>query len=264
LYYSYDNDFQQSIDNYQKAVALYRGMLLPVIFTQISYAYLSAGFIEEAKNFCMKAFQLNGDTLEYYFLLSDIEQASGNYENSIKYLSNSYAIDTSNINVLFGLGADYLYLRQQKEALKYFKKCIDKNISLQETTFKSGYYNSFGWAYLQKGDKEKAEFYFAKVIASISKQTVLRRTPKFQSEKYMDLAMVYAQKGDKKAAFKYLGLYNQLQKIGLWDTHIRNDPRFDNIKNEPEFQQITNDLEAKYQAEHNRVKKWLEEQGMLN
>jgi molybdopterin converting factor small subunit len=35
------------------------------------------------------------------------------------------------------------------------------------------------------------------------------------------------------------------------------------IRYEPEFQQILKDVEAKYQAEHERVRKWLEEQGML-
>ncbi len=32
---------------------------------------------------------------------------------------------------------------------------------------------------------------------------------------------------------------------------------------EPEFQQIVRDVEAKYQAEHERVRKWLEENDML-
>jgi molybdopterin converting factor small subunit len=42
-----------------------------------------------------------------------------------------------------------------------------------------------------------------------------------------------------------------------------NDPHFDSIRDEPEFQQIVSDIEAKYQAEHERVRKWLEENDML-
>jgi molybdopterin converting factor small subunit len=45
--------------------------------------------------------------------------------------------------------------------------------------------------------------------------------------------------------------------------YFENDPLFNNIRNEPEFQQIVREVEAKYQAEHERVKKWLEEQEML-
>jgi molybdopterin converting factor small subunit len=42
---------------------------------------------------------------------------------------------------------------------------------------------------------------------------------------------------------------------------IKSDPLFNNIRNEPEFQQIVKDLEAKYQAEHEKVRKWMEDQG---
>jgi hypothetical protein len=45
--------------------------------------------------------------------------------------------------------------------------------------------------------------------------------------------------------------------------NIKTDPLFNSIRNEPEFQQIAKDIEAKYQAEHERVRKWLETQGML-
>ena len=41
------------------------------------------------------------------------------------------------------------------------------------------------------------------------------------------------------------------------------DPLFNSIRNDPEFQQIVKDIESKYQAEHERVKKWLEENKML-
>jgi hypothetical protein len=45
--------------------------------------------------------------------------------------------------------------------------------------------------------------------------------------------------------------------------NIKNDPLFNSIRDEPEFQQIVKDIEAKYQAEHERVRKWLEENEML-
>jgi hypothetical protein len=42
-------------------------------------------------------------------------------------------------------------------------------------------------------------------------------------------------------------------------TQIKNDPFFESIRDEPEFQQIVRDVEAKHQAEHERVRQWLEE-----
>ena len=46
-------------------------------------------------------------------------------------------------------------------------------------------------------------------------------------------------------------------------TLVKTDPLFDSIRGEPEFQQIVPDVEAKYQAEHERVRQWLEENDML-
>ena len=81
---------------------------------------------------------------------------------------------------------------------------------------------------------------------------------------YYDLAATYAFIGEKDKAYYNLGnfttgtMFNSLMVM-----YITNDPLFDNIRDEPEFQQIVRDVEAKYQAEHERVRKWLEENDML-
>ena len=48
-----------------------------------------------------------------------------------------------------------------------------------------------------------------------------------------------------------------------FSVQMNNDPLFDSIRDEPEFKQIVRDVETKYQAEHERVRKWLEENDML-
>ena len=48
-----------------------------------------------------------------------------------------------------------------------------------------------------------------------------------------------------------------------WITLIKNDPMFNSIRNEERFQKIVRNMESKYIAEHERVRKWLEEQGSL-
>jgi hypothetical protein len=59
-------------------------------------------------------------------------------------------------------------------------------------------------------------------------------------------------------------MVNQIETYPAWGYHlIKIDPLFDSIRNEPEFQQIVRDVEAKYQAEHERVRQWLEENEML-
>ncbi len=77
---------------------------------------------------------------------------------------------------------------------------------------------------------------------------------------FYNLAAVHAFLGDKEKAYEYLRLFNQGQMMPLFGiSDIKNDPLFDRIRDEPEFQQIVRDVEAKYQAERERVRKWLEE-----
>ncbi|RLD54316.1 MAG: hypothetical protein DRI97_11730, partial [Bacteroidetes bacterium] len=79
-----------------------------------------------------------------------------------------------------------------------------------------------------------------------------------------DLAATYAFIGDKDKAFENLRFFEKYQTANRWFiTYINNDPLFDSIRDEPEFQQIVRDVEAKYQAEHDRVRQWLEENDML-
>jgi hypothetical protein len=55
-----------------------------------------------------------------------------------------------------------------------------------------------------------------------------------------------------------------LNQMPLWRaTRIKDIPLFDSIRDEPEFKQIVRDIEIKHQAEHERVRQWLEENDML-
>ena len=88
----------------------------------------------------------------------------------------------------------------------------------------------------------------------------------FYNEKnaYYNLAGVHAFLGEREKAFENLRNFNQKETMSLRIvTRIKNDPLFNSIRDEPEFQQIVRDVEAKYEAEHERVRQWLEENDML-
>jgi hypothetical protein len=123
---------------------------------------------------------------------------------------------------------------------------------------------SIGYVYLQNGYKAEAENYFNEQIKNCNSVIELKRGWGQKLYEYYDLASAYAPIGDKDKAFKNLRILNQIQRVPLWMvTCMKKDPLFNSIRNEPEFQQIAKDIEAKYQAEHERVRKWLEEQGTL-
>jgi tetratricopeptide (TPR) repeat protein len=264
LYFNYYNDIVQALYNFHKAISLYRGSFLPGIFNRMSYAYFGAGFIEKAKHYCNEVFRLDGDSLGYYYLLSDIEVGAGNYENSVKILQKAITIDSANLGVLSGLGDQFMRIGNPEEALKYFKKCLEKGIEQNYQLILAGFYVYLGWAYLQTGDKERAEYYITKQIEYSKRQIEVGRMTNIESQKYGVLADVYAIRGEKDNVYKNLRNISQMEFINFWTvTILRLDPILDSIRNEPEFQQIVRDVEAKYQAEHERVRKWLEGQEML-
>jgi tetratricopeptide (TPR) repeat protein len=167
---------------------------------------------------------------------------------------------------MFLLGSAYKVLHQSADAMKYFKKCIEiERDSTVGSIFSSGYYYSIGFAYLQTGKKEKAEYYFNKQIEIYKRLIELNRsTYQEQSEKYLILAKVYSAMGEKEKAYKNLKIYNQKQVMSLYDVEcLRHDPVLDSIRDEPQFRKILKDVELKYQAEHERVGKWLAKKGKL-
>jgi TolB-like protein/Tfp pilus assembly protein PilF len=264
LYFYYYNDIVQALYNFHKAISLYRGSFLPGIFNRMSYAYSGAGFIEEAKHYCNEAFRLDGDSLGYYYLLSDIEGAAGNNENSVKLLQKAYTLDSANLGILYGLGDGFMRIGKPEEALRYFKKCLENGIGQDFSLIFAGLYVYIGWSYLQIGDKEKAEYYISKQIGYTNKQIEIGRMTNIESQKYGVLADVYALRGEKDKVYKNLRNISQMKIINFATvTLLKFDPLLVSLRKEPEFQQIVRDVEAKYQAEHERVSKWLAEKGEL-
>jgi hypothetical protein len=79
---------------------------------------------------------------------------------------------------------------------------------------------------------------------------------------YYDLAGIYAFRRETDKAIKQLRIFSQENCVDLkWGILLRNDPLFNSIRDKPEFRKIQKEVEAKYQAEHERVRKWLEERG---
>ena len=81
----------------------------------------------------------------------------------------------------------------------------------------------------------------------------------------IDIIKVYAFTGNKAKAFEYLNeLEENLTTIPLWMIAMINlCPMIKPIHKEPEYKEIMLKMQAKYQAEHARVRKWLKETGRI-
>jgi TolB-like protein/Tfp pilus assembly protein PilF len=252
-------DLVKAIENYHKAVSINHGKELSSLLQQLGGAYSSAGFQEKAVYYIQEAFKLDGDSATYYSNLAGTLWEQGNFKSAVEFINKSYALAPYNVEIL---GYYNIFIGQFKESLKYYMKYVEwldasKQISINQM-------HRIGYVYWMNGDKEKALYYFneQKRICEESIETKLQYGKSFGA--YFDLAGVYAFIGEKGKAYKNLKIWDRIPVCPLYMvTLVKNDPLFNSIRNEPEFQQIVKDVEAKYQEEHERVRKWLEEQGML-
>jgi TolB-like protein/Tfp pilus assembly protein PilF len=259
------SDMLTSIKNLQKAVTLNHGSKLPDILREIGEYYFDTGFPEKAHYCVFEAFKLDGDSVNYLYYLGYFEQKAANSEKSVEFLERCYKLDSTNINTLWLLGQVCMSTGQIEQSLKYYKEFETRRKLLgTEYVFPGATYHRIGYAYWKNGYKKESEYYFDKQLEECNNQIKSDRPWSQKNFTYYDIAGIYAFRGDKEKAYANLRILDKRESEPLWMVSlIKNDPLFNSIRNEPEFQNIVKDMDAKYQAEHERVRKWLEEQGML-
>jgi TolB-like protein len=259
LYFD-ESNYVMALENFQEAACRYHGSGLSDILRRICLALDDSGFSEQARLYNLDAIKLETDSIKYYFWL---QLWCDNAQKRLEFLEKGYSIDSSNTSILKALGDYYLDLGtgQFKESLRYYRKYVDK---LKEQGIISvNTVHRVAYIYLKNGLRDSADYYFNKQIRYCNDAIRFGRQYGI-SWAYYDLAGVYAFKGDKIKAYENLKNFNKTQRMAKWFVvYVNSDPLFESIRNEPEFQQIARDVEAKYQAEHERVRKWLKEQGVL-
>ena len=210
--------------------------------------------------------ELDGDSARYYYALSEMEHIFGDMDKSIEMGEKAYALGSGEwfLNMLTGL--NYSFLDKYEEYLVWLKR-------YEELYFKSGYNISFQtlWAtfrlahaYWINGYEEEAKYHISEGLALYDKMLELNRHFTANIVVFYKLAALFAFQGNKEKAYEYLNKLNDRQGMPLWMVPCINyDPMFDSLRDDPEFQQIVRDVEAKYQAEHERVRSWMEDNDML-
>jgi len=255
-------DFLKYTQYCHKALALNRGDRLPAMLNNLGWSYLFTGFIEKSKYYYSEALKLTKDSLYYYNGLAMCEFVNGNFSGSIEYLKKRHALDSTNINTQLTFGEYYMMSGDYVQSLKHFKKWLEGNQSLSQGAVYG--MHRIGWAYWMNGLKEEGEEFFIKQIDYCNRILEMGHVLGTTHRNYFDLAATYAFIGEKDKAYDNLRNFAKYAMFGSWMImYITNDPLFVSIRDEPEYQQIVREVETKYQAEHERVRQWLEENDIL-
>jgi TolB-like protein len=236
-------DILKSIQNYQKAASLNHGSRLAGLLKTIGAQYFNAGFPEKGKYFFLEKLKLDGDSIWYSDdLIRYTSALEPDYKKAIEYFEKRHLTDSTNTLLFLDLGYFYTFSGNYKESLKYFKKYL-LTIKASELSDDDMITKYIGYSYLQNGYVKEADYYFD-----------------MKSESF-NLAAINACRGYRAKAYENLRIINNNPFVKLlMVTQLKTDPMFASIRNEPEFQKILKDVEAKYQALHESVGKWIEEQ----
>jgi TolB-like protein/Tfp pilus assembly protein PilF len=255
----YSGDYLKAVDILYNAASRGIGNESSDILWILAKIYSEIGFIDKAKHYYHEAFTLNGDSIGYYSDLTGLEQ---DLAKANDLLLKDYKLDTTNIGIFNNLGTNYLILGQYKESLECFKKLI-KEANPDGNLLKWNMQH-IGLAFWQNGLRKEADYYFDRQIESCNNENKLSGARSKLLLTYYDLAGIYAFRGEKAKAYENLRIFNHTRIVTLPQLRmLKTDPLFNSIRNEPEFQKIEQDIEARYQAEHERVRKWLEEEGRV-
>jgi len=267
-----DLDPVNNIRYLQKAISLNRGPELPSLLQEIGWIYACYGFPEKALQCYQDKLKLDGNWPEYYSASARDEFWLGNFDKTLKLEKKGLEIDSTNTLILEFVAMDYQWLGRYSESLEYFKKWFE--ILKSRGVLADGYYfrdnylfnmmHRIGYAYWQNGFKERAEYYFNEQIKYCNMVIKLGREYSRVHNAYYDLAGVYAFRGNKEKALENLRKYNQVKQTYQWMVMLfKTDPLLESIRSEPEFKQLFKQTETTYLADHEKLKKWLAQQGQL-
>jgi TolB-like protein len=263
-------DYVKGLQYMYKGLSLAPGTVRPGVLGMLAETYQWIGFPEKSKWCNDEASKLINEPA------SSNPPASPDNEVVIESLKKSYAKDSSNADTVWKIVETYSDLGQYKMALKYVEKFLKladnqkkelRNVHwgiIGEFNQSINYYMGIGNVYLKNGLRDEAYKWFEQEKRDLEESLKLGRF--LGSVTYFHLADLEAYMGDKAGAYRNLKMLARVNVWPLWLlNYLKEDGQsFRDMRNETEFREILKEMEAKYNAEHERVRKWLEEQGKLD
>jgi tetratricopeptide (TPR) repeat protein len=257
--FRYVQDYLGVISNHYEAML--RNHASPEYLRVFCNILVNSGYPDLGRKYLEQALELDGDSASHLRWLATVEYSDGNFEKAyqIAKKNSDYYNDLTRDNAV----ADYCLMTGRID------EAYTINLDMIERLKKSGEMDmfvpkDFAYCLLQKGRTKEAEVYINQSIQNYQEIIKLGRGHESLFGAHFDMAEIYAFSGDKEKAYQSLDIaINQPLYPKWWVILYKYVPYFDSIRDEPRFQNILKKVEAKYQVNHERVGKWLEEKGLI-
>ena len=226
------------------------------IFLHLSNAFIQSGFVEEAEKYINKSLayypdNIYSDYVKAYILFAKNEDLAQTRDMLVATLEK----DTTRLDVLQEVAKMYYYERDYQNAYYYYKKFTDIKESQQLDIYPSED-AKIAVVFEKAGSKAESERYFNSFLNYANSDKSIYKN--------LSLAMYHAYKGDTEKGLEQMKLFTQQDNYVYWALlFLKIDPLADPIKDNSEFQQLLEKIETKFWKDHKRIKRSLEEKGLL-
>ncbi|MGW8314415.1 MAG: tetratricopeptide repeat protein, partial [Bacteroidales bacterium] len=257
-------DYVNALDNfYQNSLRDRTPLNLADVYESIGFVLANVGMKETAVQYFEKSLQYTGDSSWYYIKKTQTEFYAGEYTEAIKTANQNYGKELLAGAVERGkhtygmavLGESYMFANQYSDAYTYLNYYVELGDSI-------GW--SFPWhkmdiafIFLMNGNEERALELIDQQIRQ-SEQWIAE-SHNYINDELLHLAMAYMLKQDRGKTLMYLNQLSQKERLNAIAAMVPANPIFSPLKDDPEFMEICDRIRVRYQAEQERVRKWLEE-----
>jgi tetratricopeptide (TPR) repeat protein len=181
---------------------------------------------------------------------------SRDQDKALSLYIRGYSMDSSQINCLYGMGSVYMEQGRFEESFTFMESFRDS--LLARNTFNPFRTMILGFIYQKCGKTELARELFDEQVVYCNR--MFSRDPNTHGT----MAIIYAQTGNEKMAMDHLRSLNKMPRCDVYAVrNLEEDLFFTAIQDDPEFRQIRTEVNLKFQAEHERVARWLRENEIL-
>lgn len=121
--YTLQNDYNQAISCYQKAIEINPNFFLA--YNNLGTAYTSLGQHQQAITCIQKAIEIDSNSAEAYTNLGSAYVSSGQHQQSISYYQKAIEINSNFSVAHYSLGTVYAFLGQHQQAITCLQKAIE-------------------------------------------------------------------------------------------------------------------------------------------
>ncbi|TNF39831.1 MAG: tetratricopeptide repeat protein, partial [Bacteroidetes bacterium] len=231
---------------------------LETSYSILGTIFRSLGFFEEALFYVNKSLEINPNSAQANITRTEIlVDLDNNYQRSKEIYLDLIQRGIISLEIKRLLAVSCYKMRDWESALKYYQELF-KDLDHQNMDYNGYASGRLAVIYSKLGDAENSVEHINKYLDYI--ETIKNQ----QHIGYKEIIGAYSINNESEKALEQLKKLSRLKTNYATIRNFKDDPIFDNIREHPEFNKLVSEIETKFWKNHERIKKSLEERGLLN